>query len=54
MEDSHDTRLKHQLLAFTAGAAVAAASSSAYAHRSFAMVDADSKMTLDGVVKEFQ
>jgi hypothetical protein len=47
-------RLKHQLLAFATGVAVAAASSAAYAHHSFAMFDADVKMTLDGVVKEFQ
>jgi Family of unknown function (DUF6152) len=48
-------RLKHQLLAFAAGAAVvAAASSAAYAHHSFAMFDADSKVTLEGVVKDFQ
>jgi hypothetical protein len=47
-------RLKYQLLAFAAGATVAAASGAAYAHHSFAMFDADSKMTLDGVVTEFQ
>jgi hypothetical protein len=48
-------RFKHQLLALAAGAAVAAAgSSAAYAHHSFAMFDADTKMTVEGVVKEFQ
>jgi hypothetical protein len=46
-------RLKH-LLAMGAGAAVAAASGAAYAHHSFAMFDADTKVTLEGVVKEFQ
>src|ERR1700681_4467007 len=54
MEVPMTRRLKHQLFAFAAGAAVAAASSAAYAHHSFAMFDADSKMTLDGVVKDFQ
>jgi hypothetical protein len=38
-------RLKHQLLAFAAGAAV---SSAAYAHHSFATFDADSKVTRAG------
>ena len=47
-------RLKHQLLAMAAGAAVAAGSGTAYAHHSFAMFDADTKVTLEGVVKEFQ
>jgi hypothetical protein len=47
-------RLKHQLLAFAAGTAVAAGSSAAYAHHSFAMFDADTKVTLEGVVKDFQ
>jgi len=47
-------RLKHQLLAFAAGAALAASNGAAYAHHSFAMFDADTKITLDGVVKEFQ
>jgi hypothetical protein len=37
-----------------AGAVVAAASGTAYAHHSFAMFDADTKVTLEGVVKEFQ
>jgi hypothetical protein len=47
-------RLKHQLLAFAAGAAVAAVSSAAYAHHSFAMFDADKRVTVAGTVKEFQ
>jgi len=47
-------RVKHQLLAFAASAAVVAASSAAYAHHSFAMFDADSKVTVEGIVKEFQ
>jgi hypothetical protein len=47
-------RLKQQLLAFAAGAAVAAVSSVAYAHHSFAMFDADKRVTVAGTVKEFQ
>ena len=37
-----------------AGIAVAIIASSALAHHSFAMFDADSKVTLEGIVKEFQ
>jgi len=37
-----------------AGMAVAIFASPAFAHHSFAMFDADSKMTLEGIVKEFQ
>jgi hypothetical protein len=37
-----------------AGIAVAIYASPAFAHHSFAMFDADSKMTLEGIVKEFQ
>jgi uncharacterized protein DUF6152 len=37
-----------------AGIAVAMCASSALAHHSFAMFDADSKVTLEGIVKEFQ
>jgi hypothetical protein len=47
-------RLKQQLLAFAAGAAVVAVSSAAYAHHSFAMFDADKRVTMAGTVKEFQ
>jgi Family of unknown function (DUF6152) len=47
-------RLKHQLLAFAAGVTVAAGSSATYAHHSFAMFDADTNMTVEGIVKEFQ
>jgi hypothetical protein len=37
-----------------AGIAVAIFASPAFAHHSFAMFDADSKITLEGIVKEFQ
>jgi hypothetical protein len=37
-----------------AGIAVAVFASPAFAHHSFAMFDADSKITIEGVVKEFQ
>jgi len=37
-----------------AGIAVAMCASSALAHHSFAMFDADSKVTLEGIVKDFQ
>jgi hypothetical protein len=37
-----------------AGIAVAMCASSAFAHHSFAMFDADSKVTLEGIVKDFQ
>jgi uncharacterized protein DUF6152 len=37
-----------------AGIAFAMCASPAFAHHSFAMFDADSKVTLEGVVKEFQ
>src|SRR5260370_5737642 len=37
-----------------AGIAVAIYASPAFAHHSFAMFDADSKMTVEGIVKEFQ
>jgi hypothetical protein len=37
-----------------AGIAFAVCASSAFAHHSFAMFDADSKMTIEGIVKEFQ
>jgi hypothetical protein len=37
-----------------AGIVVAAFASPAFAHHSFAMFDADTKMTVEGVVKEFQ
>jgi hypothetical protein len=37
-----------------AGIAVAMCASSALAHHSFAMFDADTKVTLEGIVKEFQ
>jgi Family of unknown function (DUF6152) len=47
-------RPKHRLIAFAASAAVAAATSAAYAHHSFAMFDADTKVTLEGIVKDFQ
>jgi hypothetical protein len=47
-------RLKHQLLALAASAVTVAASDAAYAHHSFAMFDADTKVTIEGIVKEFQ
>ena len=37
-----------------AGVAVAMSAMPAFAHHSFAMFDADKKMTLEGTVKEFQ
>jgi len=37
-----------------AGIAVAMFASPAFAHHSFAMFDADSKITVEGIVKEFQ
>src|ERR1700716_1044752 len=37
-----------------AGIAVAIYASPAFAHHSFAMFDADTKMTVEGIVKEFQ
>jgi hypothetical protein len=37
-----------------AGIAVAMCASPAFAHHSFAMFDADSKVTIEGIVKEFQ
>jgi len=43
--------LNHSALA---GIAVAIYASPAFAHHSFAMFDADSKMTVEGIVKEFQ
>jgi hypothetical protein len=46
--------LKNRMIACAAGAAVAAACGAAYAHHSFAMFDADTKVTLEGIVKDFQ
>jgi hypothetical protein len=46
--------MRRQLVAWTAGAAFVASAGVALAHHSFAMFDADQKMTLAGTVKEFQ
>jgi hypothetical protein len=46
--------MKRQLVAWMAGVAIVASGSAALAHHSFAMFDADQKMTLAGTVKEFQ
>ena len=48
------SRLRRQLLGLIAGAAAVTASGGAYAHHSFAMFDAEKKVELEGVVKEFQ
>ena len=48
------SRLRRQLLGLIAGAATVTASGGAYAHHSFAMFDAEKKVELEGVVKEFQ
>ena len=48
------SRLRRQLLELIAGAATVTASGGAYAHHSFAMFDAEKKVELEGVVKEFQ
>jgi len=47
-------QLRRQLLALVAGAAAVTAGGTAYAHHSFAMFDAEKKVELDGIVKEFQ
>jgi Family of unknown function (DUF6152) len=47
-------QLRRQLAALAAGTALAASSGAALAHHSFAMFDADQKMSLSGTVKEFQ
>jgi hypothetical protein len=46
--------MKRQLVACMAGVAIVASGGAALAHHSFAMFDADQKMTLAGTVKEFQ
>ena len=46
--------MKRQLVAWMAGVAFVASGGAALAHHSFAMFDADQKMTLAGTVKEFQ
>jgi Family of unknown function (DUF6152) len=46
--------MKRQLVAWMAGVAIVASGGAALAHHSFAMFDADQKMTLAGTVKEFQ
>jgi len=48
------SRLRRQLLGLIAGAAAVTASWAAYAHHSFAMFDAEKKVELEGIVKEFQ
>jgi hypothetical protein len=48
-----ETPMKFKALAL-AGIATAMFSIPAFAHHSFAMFDAEKKMTLDGTVKEFQ
>ena len=48
------SRLRRQLLGLIAGAATVTASGAAYTHHSFAMFDAEKKVELEGVVKEFQ
>ena len=48
------SRLRRQLLGLIAGAATVTASGGAYAHHSFAMFDAEKKVELEGIVKEFQ
>src|SRR5215475_2340209 len=48
-----ETPMKFKALSL-AGIAVAMFASPAFAHHSFAMFDAEKKMTLEGVVKEFQ
>ena len=54
MEECTTSRLRRQLLGLIAGAATVTASGGAYAHHSFAMFDAEKKVELEGVVKEFQ
>jgi hypothetical protein len=46
--------MRQQLAARIVGAALAASSGAAFAHHSFAMFDADQRVTLSGTVKEFQ
>jgi hypothetical protein len=46
--------MKRQLVAWMACVAIVASGGAALAHHSFAMFDADQKMTLAGTVKEFQ
>jgi hypothetical protein len=48
------SRFRWHLLALVAGAAAVTATPLAYAHHSFAMFDADKKVTLEGLVKDFQ
>ena len=47
-------QLRRQLLALVTGAVAVVAGGTAYAHHSFAMFDAEKKVELEGVVKEFQ
>jgi hypothetical protein len=46
--------MRRQLAAGALGAALAASGGAAFAHHSFAMFDADQRVTLSGTVKEFQ
>jgi hypothetical protein len=46
--------MRRQLVAWAVGAAFVAASGAALAHHSFAMFDADQKVSLSGTVKEFE
>jgi Family of unknown function (DUF6152) len=46
--------VKRQLVAFAIGATIVAASSSAYAHHSFAMFDTDHATELSGTVQDFK
>jgi hypothetical protein len=46
--------MRRRLAALAAGTALVASSGAALAHHSFAMFDADQRMTVSGTVKEFQ
>jgi hypothetical protein len=46
--------MKRELLGLAVGASFMAAGGAAWAHHSFAMFDAEKKVELEGIVKEFQ
>ena len=54
MEEHTTSRLRRALLALVAGGAAVTTTPVAYAHHSFAMFDAEKKVEIEGIVKEFQ
>jgi hypothetical protein len=55
MEERMTSQLRRRLVVFaTASAAALLATETSFAHHSFAMFDAEKKVELEGIVKEFQ